>query len=74
LILKFFAVFATKEHPLIMSLDDLQWADSSSLQLLQTLFTDNSTRYLLVIGSFRDNEVDKGHPLTVRSHPRPLAL
>lgn len=50
-------------HPLVLFLDDLQWADDASLNLLQTLLSDVDTAYLLLVGSFRDNEVDATHPL-----------
>jgi predicted ATPase/transcriptional regulator with GAF, ATPase, and Fis domain len=56
-------VFATKEHPLVIFLDDLQWADSATLQLLYALFTHPESGYLLIIGAYRDNEVDATHPL-----------
>ncbi|MEG4584335.1 AAA family ATPase [Microcoleus sp. MOSTC5] len=58
---KFVQVFTSKEHPLVMFLDDLQWADSASLKLLQFLMED--TGYLLVLGAYRDNEVSLVHPL-----------
>ncbi|MBD2302958.1 ATP-binding sensor histidine kinase [Nostoc sp. FACHB-190] len=58
---KFTQVFTTKGHPLVMFLDDLQWADSASLKLMQLLMTD--TGHLLIIGAYRDNEVHPGHPL-----------
>jgi predicted ATPase/transcriptional regulator with GAF, ATPase, and Fis domain len=57
-------VFATKEHPLVLFLDDLQWADTATLQLLHALFTHPESRHLLIIGAYRDNEVDSTHPLT----------
>lgn len=44
-------------------MDDLQWADKASLSLLKTILTDNAIHHLLVIGAFRDNEVDEAHPL-----------
>ncbi|MDI1482485.1 ATP-binding sensor histidine kinase [Polyangium sp. y55x31] len=50
-------------HPLVIFLDDLQWADSPSLKLLQLLVTDPDMKHLLVIGAYRDNEVGSGHPL-----------
>ncbi|WP_445633572.1 histidine kinase [Nostoc sp. DSM 114161] len=64
---KFIAVFTTKEHPLVMFLDDLQWADSASLVLIKLLMQDNS--YLLLLGAYRDNEVQAAHPfiLTVEA-------
>ncbi|MBH8564154.1 AAA family ATPase [Nostoc sp. CENA67] len=57
---KFLAVFTTKEHPLVMFLDDLQWADSASLVLIKLLMQDHS--YLLLLGAYRDNEVSPAHP------------
>ncbi|MBD2683389.1 MULTISPECIES: ATP-binding sensor histidine kinase [Nostoc] len=60
---KFIQVFTTKEHPLVMFLDDLQWADSASLNLLQLLMSARSSGYLLILGAYRDNEVFLGHPL-----------
>ncbi|WP_449421018.1 trifunctional serine/threonine-protein kinase/ATP-binding protein/sensor histidine kinase [Phormidium nigroviride] len=57
---KFVQVFTTAEHPLVIFLDDLQWADGASLKLLQLLMED--TGYLLVLGAYRDNEVSPVHP------------
>ena len=59
----FIGVFAQNEHPLALFLDDLQWADSASLGLLQDLMTHPETRHLLVVGAYRDNEVTPSHPL-----------
>ena len=61
----FVHAFAARPHPLVIFLDDLQWADAPSLKLLQLLLTDPSTRHLLVIGAYRDNEVESAHPLMV---------
>ena len=58
-------VFARKKHPLVMFLDDLQWADLPSLTLLERIVCDEDMKYLLVVGSYRDNEVDAVHPLTL---------
>ncbi|BBD58873.1 two-component hybrid sensor and regulator [Nostoc sp. HK-01] len=58
---KFIAVFTTAEHPLVMFLDDLQWADLASLQLIKLLMADKN--YLLLLGAYRDNEVSQTHPL-----------
>jgi len=58
---KFVQVFTSIEHPLVMFLDDLQWADSASLNLLQLLMQD--TKHLLILGAYRDNEVSPVHPL-----------
>ncbi|MFM9266488.1 protein kinase domain-containing protein [Tychonema sp. BBK16] len=60
---EFIRVFAQKEHPLVIFLDDLQWADSATLKLMQTLITDPDQQYLLLIGAYRDNEVSPTHPL-----------
>ncbi|MEG4346638.1 AAA family ATPase [Microcoleus sp. A003_D6] len=60
---KFIGVFATKEHPLVMFLDDLQWADSASLSLMQVLMSQSEIGYLLLIGAYRDNEVSPAHPV-----------
>jgi predicted ATPase/GAF domain-containing protein len=56
-------VLATAEHPLVVFLDDLQWADLASLSLLKLLVTAPESGSLLVIGAYRSNEVDPGHPL-----------
>ncbi|BAY89752.1 ATPase, histidine kinase-, DNA gyrase B-, and HSP90-like domain protein [Tolypothrix sp. PCC 7601] len=60
---KFITVFTTREHPLVIFLDDLQWADSASLDLLKLLLTERDRGYLFVIGAYRDNEVFPTHPL-----------
>lgn len=57
------AVVARREHPFVLFLDDLQWIDPASLQLLLQVLSDPQTRHLLVIGAYRDNEVDAAHPL-----------
>ncbi|MEI2581399.1 trifunctional serine/threonine-protein kinase/ATP-binding protein/sensor histidine kinase [Scytonema sp. PRP1] len=62
---KFVQVFTQPEHPLVMFLDDLQWADSASLQLIQLLMTAGNSQYLFFIGAYRDNEVSPKHPLIV---------
>ncbi|HEY9298518.1 MAG TPA: AAA family ATPase [Phormidium sp.] len=60
---KFIRVFATKNHPLVIFLDDLQWADSASLKLMQLLLGESEGQHLLLIGAYRDNEVSSVHPL-----------
>ncbi|HEY9879874.1 MAG TPA: EAL domain-containing protein [Leptolyngbyaceae cyanobacterium] len=55
-------LFATPEHPLVLFLDDLQWADAASLGLLKLLL-DETPGHLLVLGAYRDNEVFPAHPL-----------
>jgi predicted ATPase/signal transduction histidine kinase len=61
--IKFMEVFATPEHPLVMFLDDLQWADSASLNLMKLLMSQTEGGYLFIIGAYRDNEVFPTHPL-----------
>ena len=60
---KFIQVFATENHPLVIFIDDLQWADSASLKLMQLLMSNSETGYLLLLGAYRDNEVFPAHPL-----------
>ncbi|MCP4687452.1 MAG: serine/threonine-protein kinase PknK, partial [Desulfobacterales bacterium] len=62
--LNFIHVFAREAHPLTIFMDDLQWADSASLELIKLLVTDPDTRYLMMIGAYRDNEVSPTHILT----------
>jgi len=61
----FISIFATSEHPLVIFLDDLQWADSASLQLMKVLMGDTHRGYLLILGAYRDNEVFPTHPFIV---------
>jgi len=61
----FLGVFARKEHPLALFLDDLQWLDAATLKLLEHLVTHPDARYLLLIGAYRDNEVTPSHPLAL---------
>ncbi|OJJ19283.1 hypothetical protein BKI52_20945 [marine bacterium AO1-C] len=58
----FIKAISTADHPLVLFLDDLQWADSASLNLIQLLMTDETNQYFLIIGAYRDNEVDATHP------------
>ena len=60
---RFLGAFARQEHPLALFLDDLQWLDTATLELLEQLITDPDLRYLMVIGAYRDNEVSSSHPL-----------
>ncbi len=59
---KFIQILATKSHPLVIFLDDLQWADSASLKLIQLLMSEMNTEYLLLICAYRNNEVNAVHP------------
>jgi PAS domain S-box-containing protein len=60
---RFLGVFAAREHPLALFLDDLQWLDAATLDLLEELASGSELRHLLLIGAYRDNEVDPAHPL-----------
>ena len=60
---RFIGVFARPEHPLALFLDDLQWLDAATLDLLEDLLTQTDVRHLLLVGAYRDNEVDAHHPL-----------
>jgi len=62
--LKFVQTLSAPEHPLVLFLDDLQWADAPSLKLIEILLSDDETAHLLLLGAYRDNEVDATHPLT----------
>ena len=63
---RFVGVFARAEHPLALFLDDLQWLDSATLELMQDLLSQSDLQHLLLIGAYRDNEVDASHPLRAR--------
>ena len=60
---RFLGVFARKEHPLALFLDDLQWLDAATLDLLEHLVTHPDVRHLLLVGAYRDNEISPAHPL-----------
>jgi PAS domain S-box-containing protein len=60
---RFIGVFARPEHPLALFLDDLQWIDAATLDLIEDLLTRADMQYLMLIGAYRDNEVDAAHPL-----------
>src|SRR5262245_23559928 len=63
---RFIGVFARPEHPLALFLDDLQWLDAATLDVLADLLTQGDVQHLLLIGAYRDNEVDPSHPLMRR--------
>ena len=63
ILLNFFKAAASKEQPLVIFIDDLQWSDASSLNLLRVILNDKDIKYLMVIASYRNNEVIKSHPL-----------
>jgi predicted ATPase len=56
-------VFATPGHPLVLFLDDLQWADSASVEMLEMIASSDEISHLLLIGAYRDNEVGETHPV-----------
>ena len=60
---RFIGVFARPEHPLALFLDDLQWLDAATLDLLEDLLTQTDLQHLMLIGAYRDNEVNATHPL-----------
>jgi len=60
---RFIGVFARREHPLTLFLDDLQWLDAATLDLLEDLLTRSELQHLMLIGAYRDNEVNAAHPL-----------
>jgi PAS domain S-box-containing protein len=60
---RFIGVFARPEHPLALFLDDLQWFDGATLDLIEDLLTRSELQHLMLIGAYRDNEVDATHPL-----------
>src|ERR1700692_1690477 len=61
---RFIGVFARPEHPLTLFLDDLQWLDAATLDLLEDLLARPDVQHLMLIGAYRDNEVNSSHPLT----------
>src|ERR1700757_222756 len=60
---RFLGAFARPEHPLALFLDDLQWLDAATLDLLERLVTQPEIRHVLLVGAYRDNEVGPSHPL-----------
>jgi predicted ATPase/class 3 adenylate cyclase len=62
----FVKVFAKEEHPLVLLLDDLQWSDIASLNIINRLATSPALSHLMIVGTYRDNEVDARHPLMLR--------
>ena len=60
---QFFQILARPEDPLVLFLDDLQWADTALLGLMQSVLSAGDVGHLLVIGAYRDNEVSDVHPL-----------
>ena len=63
---RFIQVFTSPARPLVLFLDDLQWLDSATLDLIQDLLTPSDVRHLMLIAAYRDKEVDSIHPLRAR--------
>jgi len=61
--LNFIKVLCDKNHPFILFIDDLQWVDSASLDLIKTIILDDEVQHLLIMGAYRDTEVNQSHPL-----------
>jgi histidine kinase len=61
---RFIKTIADKEHPLVIFVDDLQWADASSLSLIKIIAENRDIEYIMLIGAYRKNEVHESHPLT----------
>jgi PAS domain S-box-containing protein len=57
------SVFARPEHPLALFLDDVQWMDAATLELTENLVTEPEVQHLMLVGAYRDNEVNPSHPL-----------
>ncbi|WP_425335102.1 AAA family ATPase [Nostoc punctiforme] len=62
---QFVRVFCSAEHPLVIFLDDLQWIDSATLNLIELILLDEQAQSLFLIGAYRDNEVKPTHPLAL---------
>ncbi len=60
---QFLRALASRDSPIVAFLDDLQWADTATLNLLRSLFAEGDLERVLLIGAYRDNEVDAMHPL-----------
>ncbi|MGB0525730.1 MAG: AAA family ATPase, partial [Flammeovirgaceae bacterium] len=61
---RFIEILSQKDHPLVIFIDDLQWADMATLNSIKLLMTDQNNKYLMLVGAFRDNEIDQVHPLS----------
>ncbi|MEH2003545.1 MAG: serine/threonine-protein kinase PknK, partial [Nostoc sp.] len=62
---QFVRVFCSESHPLVIFLDDLQWIDSATLNLIELMLLDEQAQSLFLIGAYRDNEVKPTHPLAL---------
>ncbi|MBW4541579.1 MAG: AAA family ATPase [Myxacorys chilensis ATA2-1-KO14] len=62
---QFIRVFCAEDHPLVIFLDDLQWIDSATIQLIELMLLDEQTQSLFLIGAYRNNEVSPTHPFAL---------
>ncbi|MBR0697375.1 AAA family ATPase [Bradyrhizobium lablabi] len=60
---RFIGVFAQPSHPLALFVDDLQWLDVATWEMLEELLTRSDLRHLLLVGAYRHDEIDGEHPL-----------
>ena len=60
---RFIQVFGSKDHPLVIFLDNLQWIDITNLKLIELIIRDPDTQYLFLIGAYRTEEIKENHPL-----------
>ena len=58
----FIQAITAAEHPIVIFIDDMQWADSASLSLLNVLMSNKELNHLMCICAYRDNEVSPAHP------------
>ncbi|MBC2694119.1 MAG: serine/threonine-protein kinase PknK, partial [Desulfobacteraceae bacterium] len=61
----FIQALCQQDHPLTIFLDDMHWADSASLKLVELMFTNKMAKYFFLIGAYRDNQVTPEHPLMI---------
>lgn len=72
--IRFFESLADKDSPLVIFVDDLQWADASSLNLFKIISESRNIKYAMLIGAYRNNDVVPGHPLLDRINELEQAL
>lgn len=61
---RFMRAIANRHHPLVIFIDDLQWIDRASLKLFHYILTDEELTHVLLIGAYRENQIDEDHILT----------
>lgn len=57
----FIKAIACEKNPLVIFIDDLHWADASSLNLFDLILSDKAAKYIMLIGAYRENEITAGH-------------